>query len=150
MRDAIGCSFVLVIIVFFIVLVSAYLAFNVNYMKAFRMKDKIISYYEEYNGECKSECSNKIKSYADSIGYAPDSFKCSNDLKMDAKGLYCFKQFSRQNNVADADDVYSDNKQAYYYKIETKINIEIPIVDNLLGIKAFKISGDTKTFQSKY
>ena len=43
MRDALGGSVTIVIIVVFIVIVLGYLAFNVNYTKAFRMKDKIIS-----------------------------------------------------------------------------------------------------------
>ena len=42
MRDAIGGSVNLVIIVVFMLLVSGYLAFNINYTKAFKVKNKII------------------------------------------------------------------------------------------------------------
>ena len=41
MRDAFGGVANLVIIVVFLVLVSGYLAFNVNYTKAFRVKIKL-------------------------------------------------------------------------------------------------------------
>ena len=49
MRDAIGGAVNIVIIVVFIVIVLAYLAFNVNYTKASRMKNKIIATYEDYD-----------------------------------------------------------------------------------------------------
>ena len=45
MRDALGGTVVLVIIVVFIVIVSGYMAFNVNYTKAFRIKNKIVDNY---------------------------------------------------------------------------------------------------------
>ena len=48
MRDAFGGLMNMVIIVVFLVLVSGYLAFNVNYTKAFRVKNKIITKIEQY------------------------------------------------------------------------------------------------------
>ena len=47
MRDGIGSVVMITIIIVFIVAASSYLAFNVNYTKAFRMKNKIISIYED-------------------------------------------------------------------------------------------------------
>ena len=52
MRDGIGSTVMITIIIAFIVCASSYLAYNVNYTKAFRMKNKIISVYEDYNGVC--------------------------------------------------------------------------------------------------
>ena len=46
MRDAIGGVVNITIIVTFLVIVSGYLAFNVNYTKAFRVKNKIITTIE--------------------------------------------------------------------------------------------------------
>ena len=43
MRDALGGIVNITIIVVFLVIVSGYLAFNVNYTKAFRVKNKIIT-----------------------------------------------------------------------------------------------------------
>ena len=42
MRDAFGGIANMVVIIVFLVIVSGYLAFNVNYTKAFRVKNKII------------------------------------------------------------------------------------------------------------
>jgi hypothetical protein len=52
MRDAFGGLLNIVIIVVFMTLVSGYLAFNVSYAKAFKVKNKIISTIENYNGSC--------------------------------------------------------------------------------------------------
>ena len=45
MRDGLGSAVMIAIIVVFIAIVSGYLAFNVNYMKAFNMKNKICQKY---------------------------------------------------------------------------------------------------------
>lgn len=150
MRDAMGGTVVIVIIVVFIVIASAYMAFNVNYTKAFRMKNKVISYYEEYKGECRnnSKCVQKIRDYARSIGYDPANLVCSNGFTR-ADNLYCEKKVPLTTRASS--DVYDKEiREGYYYKIETKIDIRIPIVDNVMGIRVFRITGDTKVFEIKY
>lgn len=143
MRDAIGGSVVLTIIVVFIVVVSAYLAFNVNYTKAFRMKNKIISLYEEYKGECYKDtrCEQKIAEYADSLGYKPN-LNCGS-YKTAKSRLYCYKTIC---STGEPNTVNEGKKFKQYYKIQTKIDIRIPIIDNIMGLQVFTISGDTKTF----
>ena len=126
MRDAMGGTVALVIIVVFIVIALGYMAFNVNYTKAFRMKNKIISVYEDYDGNCLGECRNAIKSYAKTLGYSTgNSMSCPN-------GYY--------NSLDDA-------KSKSYYRIITKINVEIPIINNILDLRVFYITGDTKSFE---
>ena len=58
MRDAFGGLVNIVIIVVFIVVVSGYLAFNVTYTKAFKVKNKMISLLEQYEGKCGSAYAN--------------------------------------------------------------------------------------------
>ena len=89
MRDAFGGLTSIVIIVVFLVIVSGYLAFNVTYTKAFKVKNKVISVLEQYEGICNlndeapNTCGGEIKSYMDSVGYQVPSFTiddytCSN------------------------------------------------------------------------
>lgn len=144
MRDAVGGSVVIVIIMVFIVLVSAYLAFNVNYMKAFKMKDKIIALYEESDGECLSDCKEKIKTYAKEIGYDVAELNCEGAGYNPIEGLYCEKEVEVENKEKEFSE--NDMGSSRYYKIMTKIDIRIPIVDNALDIKPFQINGDTKVF----
>ncbi len=145
MRDAIGGSVTIVIIVVFIAIVSGYLAFNVNYTKAFRMKNKIISYYDDYNGECdtNAQCRRKIKEYAKEVGYNPAKLNCPNGYAA-KDNLYCSKKVSA-NSVASSAS-HNDRRKKTYYKIVTKINIEIPIVNYFFDISLFNVSGDTKVY----
>ena len=146
MRDAFGGVANLVIIVVFLTLVSGYLAFNVNYTKAFRVKNKIISLYEQYEGrQCylndTSECNNEIRVYMQALGYdAPY-------LNLTEQGYKCYYGYcAKEYPVEKVDDsVTGDTKEKAYYNIVTQINIDIPIINKILpGLKIFEISGDTK------
>ncbi len=142
MRDSLGGAVNIIIIVVFIVIALGYMAFNVNYTKAFRMKNKIISVYEDYNGSCDDQCRNEIKSYADQIGYKPDTLNCPGGYSK-KNGLYCVLKVSI--NGSQESGIVRDRDLGHYYKIITKINVSIPIIDNTLDLNVFQISGDTKT-----
>ena len=141
MRDAMGGTVVLVVIVVFIVFALGYMAFNVNYTKAFRMKNKIISVYEDYDGKCNSDCQNAISSYAKTIGYTIGrGMSCPNGYTKQGN-LYCYQKVSEESHGG-----FQDRKTRSYYKIITKINVEVPVINNMLNFKIFYITGDTKTF----
>ncbi len=150
MRDALGGTVTTVIIVVFIVFSLGYLAFNVNYMKAFRMKDKIISLYEDFNGTCITDdrCMGAISDYATEIGYSLDNnLNCPKKNGMSFKAvenLFCVASI----DIASNDDikVKGDTKPKNYYRIVTKINIHIPVISNIIDFRFFYISGDTKAF----
>lgn len=147
MRDSMGGSVVITIIVVFIVVALAYLAFNVNYTKAFRMKNKIISYYEDFNGNCDSACHGKIKEYADAIGYKPDTLNCPGSYNQ-KEGLYCVKEVLVSGGGTVDPSRPNDQGKRTYYRIITKINIEIPIISNVFDLSVFNISGDTKVMKN--
>ncbi len=151
MRDSLGGSVVVVIIVVFIVVIMGYLAFNVNYTKAFRMKNKIISVYREYDGVCNSECEAEIKKYAQTIGYRPSRRincpKCEgmSHSYLGSDTLYC----ACKKTVRKTEGIHNDSGEKFYYHIVTKINIEIPIISNTIDMQVFNISGDTSVFEAK-
>lgn len=145
MRDAFGGVTNLVIIVVFLVLVSGYLAFNVNYTKAFRVKNKIISVFEQYEGNCQSNtvepgtCNGEIKAYMDGLGYSAPNFNLTSEGYTCHYG-YCFKKIEVPAQTADP-----DTPRKSYFKIVTQINIDIPIINKILpGLKIFQVTGDTK------
>ena len=156
MNEGIGSTTILTIIVVFIALVSGYMAYNVNYTKAFRMKNKIISLYEENEGICGTDCQNEIIRYAKEIGYNPaGNLKCDDtDVKpigltdsygSNKKGLYCEYKIAVQKSKS-SDKVFTDSKDEYYYRILTRINIQIPIIQNILQLRFLNVTGDTKVF----
>lgn len=146
MRDAIGGVVNLVIIVVFLVIVSGYLAFNVNYTKAFRVKNKIISTYEQYEGNCgkgagNTPCENIIRNYMERLGY-------DQTVKIKIDGADCKYGFCAQEVVANPGTTLEKTK--VYYRITTQITIGIPIINNIMnGNSTFQITGDTKTFTKR-
>lgn len=141
MRDAFGGVVNLAMIVVFLVLVCGYLAFNVNYTKAFRVKNYIITSIEQYEGNCDegTACYQKINDYINRIGYnAPDftleDYKCMHG--------YCYKEFNASSETGGA---YSEGEKKVYYRVVTQINIDIPIINKIMpGLRIFQVSGNTK------
>ena len=157
MRDAYGGITSLVIMVVFLVLVSGYLAFNVNYTKAFKVKNKIISLFEQYEGECgespSSKCDQEIAEYITKIGYSSPNFTVDLDevcpsnaygyCDSDCQKGYCWVKVPVER-VAGSN--IQDSKKRAYYRISTQIYMDIPIINKILpGLKIFEISGDTRT-----
>ena len=147
MRESIGGTWLLGFVVLFIVLFSAFLAFSINYTKAFKVKNFIINTIEENDGFSKYSGSNisaesdenlnrggstteeKVYYYLKKTGYATttiDSGKCEED-KQWHEGGYCVKKIATSNGA--------------YYKVTTFINIEIPLIWQTFTIP---IKGETK------
>ena len=100
MRDAFGGIVNLSMIVVFLVLVCGYLAFNVNYTKAFRVKNYIITTIEQYEGNCDNEgsaCAQKISNYIRQIGYSAPDFDLTNDGYTCHEG-YCYKKLMEEDD----------------------------------------------------
>ena len=143
MRDSLGGTVTLVIVVVFIVITLGYMAFNVNYTKAFRMKNKVISVYEKYEGECNSSCENEIKEYAAKLGYNPiESYGCPSGYSLGTSKYYCYKEVTSKGSELEGYGTVTR-----YYSIVTKINVNIPIINNIFDLRMFQITGDTKTFE---
>ena len=143
MRDSSGGVVVLAIIVVFITFVSAYMAFNVNYTKAFRMKNKIIDTIEKYDGKCgaKSSCRNEITKYSSGVEIVDKKY-CMYEFKVVSDGnAYCIKK------NAGGTCIQTDTGNRYYYRIMTVIDIKIPVIQNILGLNLMSVTGDTKYFK---
>ena len=143
MQDAFGGIMNLVFITVFLVLVSGILGFTVAYTKAFRMKNIVISYVEQYEGtgcftdstSISSKCRDKILEGAKSIGYSqlnvlncPRGFSSSDDL-------FCYK---RSDSVS---------RKNYIYSVVTQVDIDIPIINRILGFSFFQVHGDTRRIE---
>ena len=152
MNEGIGSTTILVVIAVFIAIVSAYLAYNVNYTKAFRMKNKIVSLYEEYNGQCFNDCQAKIRDYARDIGYNPyRSLNCPTQegtvSTQEITMFYCEYKMPVDKSKP-SDDVFVDSGDQYYYRILTRIDIQIRIIQNVLKLRVLNVTGDTKAFDA--
>lgn len=143
MRDALGGIVNIAIIVVFITLVSGFMAYNINYTKAFRVKNKIITTLEQYEGRCEqnSSCDQEIIAYMRSLGYSSPNLRISGYT---CRSGYCYKEVSPStgsNQVYDSDKIYFD--------VATAINIDIPIINKILpNIRLFQVKGNTKLIKT--
>ncbi len=139
MRDALGGVVNIAIIVVFMVIVSGYLAFNVNYTKAFRVKNKIISVIENREG-LDEEGKEEIKNYSKSIGYNVKGINCNTGWEADNKVGFCYKIVASENN---------NELNKGYYEIITFVSIDIPIIRNIMPhIEFFQVRGSTKSIKN--
>ena len=147
MRDAFGGIVNITMIVVFLVIVSGYLAFNVTYTKAFRMKNKIITTLEQYegcDGNNLAKCDTELSNYAKSIGYNTEKpniegSSLSSDVHCSDRG-YCWVR----------EKSGSGDNTKYYFKVVTQIYIEIPIINKIMtNMQVFRLTGNTKLITIK-
>lgn len=153
MREAVGGAWLLSITVALIALFTAYLAFSVNYSKAFKVKDAIVERVEKYEGFDTNNAKEmkEIREYLSKIGYATRG-KCnqstgfSTDIDfygvdgsnikkndMNTKFNYCVERVAKPVDVGD----YS----SAYYKVTVFYGLSLGFVD-LNSI--FFLTGETK------
>lgn len=151
MRDALGGLVNIVIIVVFLVIVSGYLAFNVNYTKAFRVKNKIISTIENnegigHNVETDADTMKKISEYMKSIGYnasIPNTFKKETGW-VEEHGFVYRRVDSSTNGAVGA----TDNVSKEYYEVVTFVTVDIPIIKKIMPqFQFFQVKGTTKSIK---
>ena len=153
MRDAVGGVVNIVLISLFMVVIAGYMAFNVSYVKAFKVKNKIIDLVEQYEGKCyptqNPQCTKLILDYMDKIGYntpvvnqgefcKEDKYDCCNK-----ENGYCI---AIVNATSSGSGSTGDPKA--YFKVLTQVNIDIPIINNVMPhMKVFQVTGDTKVLK---
>lgn len=142
MKDAFGGIMNIMLITVFLVIVSGILGFIVCYSKAFRMKNIVISNIERYEGSqsCfklsnNSACSKRIMEFAKGIGYSPSGFHCDDGYKevqnSEGRVIFCYTANTTENRHV-------------VYSVLTKVDINIPIIDKIMGMPFFQIKGDTR------
>ena len=152
MSNAFGGLTNIVIIVVFLVLVMGYLAFNVQYSKAFKVKNTVITTLEQYEGKCDrgSRCDEKIQNYINQVGYGTKDIRVSGNCPTGANGStddyhcnngYCYCKVLLETST---DDIYKNITKEYYHVV-THVELNIPIINNVLsGLRFFEVSGDSK------
>ena len=146
MRDAVGGIVNIWIIAVFMVLVSGYLAFAIQYNKAFRMKNEIIEALEQCDGyetAASQSCTDQlIDSYIKQIGYSVGKWnwsECQSSSDCVDKGEkgYYIKQRGCVNST--------DHGTSVYYTVATTVNTDIPVFRNLIpNMSLFQVTGNTR------
>lgn len=152
MRDAISGAMTLQIIVIFMIIINCYLAFSVNYTKAFRVKNEIRSIIEKNEGlTCSAmrqindlmlktnyKITKEFEDWCKNNGYSVAS--------TDA-GSFCY--IYQKIDVAGTSNKNNTYKGAYY-TIATFVNMDIPLVNKVLPFAGnlFLVKGETAQIYS--
>jgi len=159
MREAVGGAWLLGITVFIIAAFTAYLAFSVNYAKAFKVKDGIVEKIEKYEGFSGSSTNGEtaigeIHEFLKKINYN-NSYMCNNNVGIDNskvdskwKGVkgsivgnnpstkynYCVQRVTKIGTGGDYTTAY--------YKVTVFYGLSLGFIDlNSM----FNLTGETKT-----
>lgn len=146
MKEAIGSSFVLGLVITFLIIFMLLFATSLSYTKAFKVKNKIIEIIEKYddilainasnNTRLNSTVENEIGSALSDIGYristTPNNCPERNGVQALTKNTtsnyeYCIYRYS--TNKGD------------YYGVTAYIYYEVPIIGTSLR---FPVYGETK------
>lgn len=158
MREAIGGVFTLQIILVFVILINGYMAYSVNYTRAFRVKNSIINIIEEREGFSEgSKAAEEISSLVKKAGYGLSSVQQQAVRGMNQRdGWYCSGSEgycvkcndNTGNNTINVDDA---SYRGVYYTVKTYVNMDIPILNRIFtGLPDFlSVKGDTKTVYAK-
>ena len=159
MREAIGGAMSIQFIIIFLLLVNSYLAFTVNYTKAFRVKNEIISIIEKNEGltgvgdnqmcgdgtDSATAC-GQIQTYLNQVGYNTPEFNCPVGY-VKQPGGYCTRPICEGTHNSQ---VWNHQYVGAHYAVITYVQIKFPIVENLLPALAnvFAVQGESKTVYS--
>ena len=145
MRDSIGSIYPLVIVFAFIILMSGFLAFSVNYNKAYKMKNQIIYILEKNENKVTDEAQEEIAEYAKSIGYSATS---SYMRQCDATKYngWCGNVVTSSNDSNGTKTNGSIKEyETTYVDVTTYVSIDVPIFNVIFPhIRLFSVKGSTK------
>ncbi len=155
MNQSIGSVWPLAFTLAFIAFISGFLAFTVNYNKAYKMKDRIVYILEKNDNKLPSssgsdEISAEIKAYADKIGYnASEAYtQTCNDM---GNNVYALNGVCYQEVKVSSDNTNGINKEytTKYVNIRTFVSIDVPIFNRIFSnIPVFSVKGSTKQVTS--
>lgn len=146
MREAVGSTFLFNLMIVFIFFFAAFLAIAINYSQAFRIKNQIINYIEQYEG-LDTDNEDRIVNYIGNSGYyrTPTcdctTYDCSNNTNDNANGARVFS--TSQNRSANGlciRKLTNDNDDVYY-QVTTFVSFNLPIIGNFF---TFPVKGETK------
>ncbi len=148
MRQTIGGTWLMQLMILFILLFVGYIILTLNYSKSIRLKNEAVSMIERYNG-LNDDSIELINNYLVSSGYTAKGNCAATtetgvygaaDLKVmsleeavpNKKYYYCVKKFSGANTTK-------------YYQVTLFYKFNLPILGNISG---FTVRGTTSNFQT--
>lgn len=145
MRESFGGTFMINLVLIFIVIYISFMAVAINYAKVFRVKNNVINILEQYQYDgTKSVNDIAIKKVRNYLIEVPYNMGGNSKIESDCK-----------SRTGDGDPYYVDygvciinesgSSNPKYFKVITYISIDFPFFDIHMTIP---ISGETKSIYS--
>ena len=148
MRQTIGGTWILMLVIIFILLFSAFIILTLNYSRTVRVKNEVIDMIEKYEG-LNSQSIELVNNYLEYTGQVTTgvcvdettpgvygAISLSSNVLEPARGgaeyYYCVKKYNGINTTN-------------YYQITIFYQFNLPILGNTGG---FEINGSTSNFES--
>lgn len=144
MKESIAQSFIVSLILFFFgILVMLYFG-SINYSKAFKAKNRIITIlekYGEYNNVSTDSAKKEIEENLKRGGYQTTSDNTFNKCeKFKEKGTLIYPE-NDSSRKYDYCIIKYNSGIGTYYRVVTFMRFEVPLIDNVLE---FAVKGETK------
>ena len=140
MREAFGGTFMIKLILIFIVFYISFMAVAIDYAKVFRVKNNVINILEQ-NQFVIGDSFDNIDTYLDDVPYNENG---NNSVKSNCDNTE-FGSIKNNNTLLTSNGVcikqLGNNTNGIYYKVTAYISIEFPFFGFYFTIP---ISGETK------
>lgn len=140
MKESIGYTVTLNLIIIFIVVVFAFLSATLIYFKSNKVGNVIANSIEKYEGY-NSYSINEIGMQMSSLGYSSSSIENSCNKKQTINGGAGVTCNLVNNENAKGKNGYCvyfcQEGDYYYYRIRTNMMFNLPIINNLLNIPVY-------------
>lgn len=142
MREAIGGSLLLSIVVVFVSLIILFFVGILSYTKAYKVKNKIIDVIERYETYNTSEVENEIETTLGDMGYQLGDCKNNANNLNESGYKYCVYEVCEGTTNSDG-----SCEGAHYYKVTTYIQFYFPIIGELFNPP---VHGETRILGKNY
>lgn len=151
MKESVGYTVTLNIVITFIIIVFAFLSAALIYFKSNKVSNVITDTIEKYEGY-NTIAQNEINTKLTSLGYNKKSVDCTNYYNRigDSERDNCGPSLTTGDDgycVFVCDEVV-DGENYYYYKISTNMMLNIPIINDILDIPIFSNTNRLYDFES--
>ena len=140
MKESVGYTVTLNIVITFIVIVFTFLSSTLIYYKSNKVSNVIMNSIEKYEGY-NDLAQDEIELKMSGIGYSTRNIKCPDMIK--TGGYECNVQSKNESSALGycvylCEEKDKDKKTGYYfYRVKTNMPINIPIINELVSVPIF-------------
>lgn len=148
MRQTIGGTWLMQLMILFIMLFVGYIILTLNYSKTLRVKNEVVGMIEKYDG-LNDASIELVNNYLETSGYNAMGI-CTTDSLVGLYGSDNLKSFVLEQAVPNKKYYYCVKKYAgastsKYYQVTLFYKFNLPVLGSLSG---FTVRGTTSNFQT--